>query len=590
MGLAGLLLVGLLAAPAPGAAEPATYEERRLARVLAVEGLEIDPAPNGKRVAFVRVVREDVFVPDEWIPTFFNAFHWLTDEDVVTREVRLAPGDPYDPERAAETERILRGLGIFALTRVVPVKTDEADTVGVLVYTRDLWSLRFEQSFQLTGGVLDSALLQLTERNLFGRDKQASARVFIAPLTFSVGEVYVDPRLLGGDLAFTQSFDVVFSRETGEAEGSRGAVLVGLPLRDLAQRWGFSVDGAFDVRVLRQIRGDQVLTFDDPSTAEVEAIPRVWDQRVFSGSLGFIHQAGSRFKHRLRAGAGAAFSDAEPNAETALPPENAAAFERFVLPRSRDAIFPFVSYAGFSPVWRDFEDLATFGQTEAVRLGPFWGVSLAAPLEALGSTEDSIVVTARLGTVAPVGADGLAELAVAGETRIEGRRRVDELLYVRARGATPTFALGRLVVRGDYVGRRRDLDGTLVTLGGDNGLRGFPSEALFGFGEDLLRTNAELRSPPLVWSFLHVGAVAFYDGGSVFPHLEALRWHHSVGVGLRGLLPQFNRTSYRLDVGFPLGEPGFSVLLTAGSGQAVPVTAIEDEDYGATYGGLPAQP
>lgn len=579
-----LLAAALLASP------DLTYEDARVARVLGVERLTPDPAPEGKRIAWVRVVQEDVFVEDEWIPTFFNLFHWLTDEDVIAREVLLAPGEPYTPERAEETSRILREMDIFSLVRVVPVRVAAPDEVGVVVYTRDLWTLRLEQSFQLTGGTLDEATVQLTERNLFGRANRATVRVSIAPLSYSVGEVYLDPRLMASDLALTQSFDVIFSRETGDGEGARGSLRLERPLRNLAQRWGWGVGGEFDFRVARQIQDGEVLRYDDPGTAEVEAIRRVWDQRFVTASASGTYQVGDDFKHQFQLGGGFGRLEVEANDETGLPPESAAAFRRDVLPRERTSVYPFAGVSGFEPRWKTYRDLATFGQSEDVRLGAFWGTSVSVPLEALGSTEDAVVVGARLGYVGAFAGDGLAEVAAAGETRLEGRDRLDEVLYLRARGATPTLGLGRLVLRGDYTGRRDDSASTLVSLGGDNGLRGYESQAFFGFGVDLLRAGLEYRTAPWVWSFVHVGGVLFYDGGSVFERLEDVAWHHSAGLGLRALVPQFNRVSYRVDVGFPLDAGGFQVLISAGSGQAVPTTRYEDALYQSNIGGLPVQP
>jgi hypothetical protein len=46
------------------------------------------------------------------------------------------------------------------------------------------------------------------------------------------------------------------------------------------------------------------------------------------------------------------------------------------------------------------------------------------------------------------------------------------------------------------------------------------------------------------------------------------------------LFPQFNQTPFRLDLGVPLDEEGFSVLLSYGSEQAIPLTAADDAALG----------
>jgi hemolysin activation/secretion protein len=125
---------------------------------------------------------------------------------------------------------------------------------------------------------------------------------------------------------------------------------------------------------------------------------------------------------------------------------------------------------------------------------------------------------------------------------------------------------------------RNDTSNRNVTLGGDNGLRGFGTAQLPARespGDNLIRANLELRSLPLVWQTLHVGFVAFYDVGSVYDRLSSLEVHHAVGLGMRILFSQFNRFSYRADAGVPLEAGPFSYSFAAN--QAVPLTADEDE-------------
>src|SRR4051794_11778772 len=45
-----------------------SYEQQRVNHVLAEQKFDLEPAPEGKRIAFVRIVRDDVFVKDEIWP------------------------------------------------------------------------------------------------------------------------------------------------------------------------------------------------------------------------------------------------------------------------------------------------------------------------------------------------------------------------------------------------------------------------------------------------------------------------------------------------------------------------------------------
>lgn len=571
-----LLLSALLAAPA--AAVP--YEDARTEAVLEAEGLVTHPQPEGKHIAFVRLVRHDVFREDEIIPPFFNVFHALTDEDVVQRELIFGLGDRYSEETIQETRRILRAMGIFALVRVVAVEVPgKPDEVGVLVFTRDLWSLRLEQRFQFNDGQIDELTLQLTELNLGGRAKKLTARFNLVPFEYSLGQVYVDRRVFGGDLLFLETADLIFNRQTDAIEGGRVFLRLDRPLWDLSQRWGFTTQLLYDQRVGRQVSGGRILTWDDPRTPQEDEIPREWDQRLVGGVGAVSHQLGKDVKHRFTGGFGV--SDFTAKAEGGFEP----------LDRTR--VYPFVAYGGFFPRYRIWHDLATYGVAEDVRLGPAWNVRLATPLEAFGSDIDSVDLSVGLSQVEDWGGDGLIEGAVAVEGSVERRGNVDEDFFFRLRGATPRADLGRLVTRWDWfvrreVGPRRSQ--ALVSLGGDNGLRGYPSQAFYGFGEDLLRGSVEWRTRPLEWHSVHVGGVMFYDTGSIHEHIAEPDFHHSVGLGGRFLLPQFNRYVYRVDLGVPLDGTGFMVRLAGGSNQMTPLTEAEDEIYENSIGGVSVQP
>jgi hypothetical protein len=556
----------------------ASWEETRTRSMLETQGVTLEPAPEGKRIAFVRIVRDDVFAQNELVPTFFNMFHALTREDIVRDEVLFAEGESYDTARVEETARNLRRIGIFNLVRVVPVRTERAEEVGVVVYTRDLWSLRAEQRLQLNDGQIDTLTLQLTELNLAGRAKRLTGRFNLTPFEWAGGLVYIDRRLGGGSLLLLQSADLIFNRETNALEGGQALLRLEDPFRDLSPQWGFASSLYYDERISRQVSGGVVLAWDDPRTAEVEAIPREWDQRTLSVVGLARHQMGKAVVHQ--AGFGAGVSDFSTDGRYRNRPE------------ARRRLYPVVTYGGFVPRWRTYRDLGTFGLSEDVRLGPSWNVRLAAPLGALGSTTTATELSAGVSVVEAFAGDGLTELAVAGEAVAERTGYLGQVVYLRARGASPTLGIGRLVLRADAYLRRTGEDqrsGTLVTLGGDNGLRGYPSQAFFGFGDNLARGSFEWRTRPVEWASVHLGGLLFYDVGSVYPTLEDAEWHHSVGFGLRFLMPQFNRYAYRLDAGFPL-EGGFMVRISAGSHQSVPLTETEDELYEHFVGGLSAQP
>ena len=619
-----------LVAPAHAGEDP-SYEDARLARALGEGGYTVVADPQGRPIRKIHIIRHDVLAEDELFPTFFNIFHALTRTGVIRRELLFAVGDRWQQPRADESMRNLRALGIFTIVRVVgvvphdpaaglaapampagdpvvppngptpvapcappPAAPDHAppvapdappardaapppaagdDAIDVVVFTRDLWSIRVETTFQVTDGFLDQLAINLIERNLAGEGKQAALRFELLPRTFSLGETFYDPRLLGGALALDQTFDVVFNRASGAPEGSRGTLALGIPLRDLHQAWGFDARVGYDDTIGRQLSGRQLLTYDVPETVATEAIPRVWDQHIVSASVQLRYQTGDSVKSRIAGGFGGSDLALAPRGD--LTREEAAAFRRDVLPPTRRQLYPFVTWTGFTPDYTTFVDLASYGLTEDVRLGPWWVAQLAFPLEAFGSSDDALSWALSAGFVAAPGG-GLVDLQAELAGRLEQSRVIDQRYNLRLRGATPPLGFGRLVASAYYEGRVHDSGQTLVTLGGDNGLRGYASQTFYGYGASRLRLNAEWRTPPWVIASAHLGGIVFWDGGAVWDGVSRFALRQSVGLGVRLLFPQFNRFTFRIDLGVPLDGDGFTVLATFGSLQAVPLTAAED--------------
>ncbi len=600
-------------APAPASPPPLNYELKHVVSVLRGNGLIPDRAPEGKTIAWIRTARFPVFIPEEPFPTFFNALHFTTTEPTILREVLLKPGMQWEAALAQETARNLRGMAIFNVVAVVPVRTADPAQIGLLVVTRDLWSLRTETRFQLTGGFVDALLVQLTERNLLGRDKRASLRFELEPLDFALGAVYVDPRLLGEPLRLVTTFDTRFERASGDYDGLTGYFELGRPLYDLQQRWGFSFAAQYEQYTERQAQRSGLLTFTedgcDPAAEGADCLTagRTWDHRLIGvAALGRI-QRGKRWIVRVAGGAGFVRQDADANAAAALPQGDdpravafRAAFADAVLPRERQWVYPTVNARLFRNRHQVYRDLAGFGLSEDVRLGPEVFVDLRLPLEAFGSSESLLDLGGSLVWREAWLGDGLVELAGGVRSRLwlgdgagDAQRGdwFDVRALTRVRGATPSLGFGRVVLRADWLVQRAQLTPGLVTLGGHNGLRGYPSQSLFDFGADRLRGNVEYRTPPWVLSFLHFGAVAFFDAGALYDDLGDAYLHHSAGLGLRMVVPQASGFAYRLDFGVPTdGSRGFTVQFGFETSQAVPVTPKEDLLYDFSVGGLSNQP
>ena len=559
----------------PVLAPSVSYEQRRTELLLAQKKLEQEPLPEGKRIAYVLVQRDDVFVDDEVWPVWLNWFHGRTRESVVQRELLFAKGEPFSLARIEETMRNLRNMGIFALIRITPVKTGNPDEVAVVVHTRDLWSLRFEQDFNYSSQ-LNSLLLRVTERNFLGRNKSIGADYTLLPKNYALSESYYARRVWGSSLALRQGAGLIFNRGSSRVEGKLASTSVGQPFYFLAQRYAWLGSYAYDNRVYRGLRGTKVASFPlyDPDDPEGPYARRVYRGRVHKASLLGYTRFGERTKQTFGAGWSLYSLQVAPNRETMLPEQLREDFERLVLPQERLDSGPILNYDFFLPNWVTFVNLATYGQSENVRVGPAATLELRVPLQALGSRRNALVASGEVGlTLAPAGALVDARAGWAG--RYQNEQLIDQKTTLLLRGASPVFSIFRFVARLSLELRKRDTQNTFVTLGSDNGLRGYESQALWGVGADRALGNFELRALPIEWQALHLGGVLFYDVGSVYKHVSALHAYHAVGVGVRLLFPQFNRMPFSFDGGMSF-DPGFRFVPAISGGQNVAITAAEE--------------
>lgn len=530
------------------------YENLRISQWLRASKRVVERNPIGKRIDRIEVVRDNVFIKDELFPLWFNKIHWKTNKIVIEREFLFREGDLYNNEKIEETMRNLRSLAIFSHVRIVPLVSKKKEAVDLLVQTRDLWSLRVESDLQLTGNVIDFLLLQLTERNFLGRQKNATARFFLVPDSYQLGQVYLDRRIgKPGRLRFGESFDLIFNRGTNRVEGGTGFLRIGKPFYNLGATRSWEMRGSVRQEIQRRLSEGRVRSYDIPETEEEESIPQVWDERIADVELNGALRFGESFKLTLQGGLRYLEGYYEPNRETGLEDWQEPFFRRDLLPQSRRDFGPVLRYQLFTPWYRVTTNLDSYGLSENVRTGPRFEASLFTPIAELGSTFNALVVSG-LAELVGVWRDAVVAIEANAQARLQAQRVVDQRFAAQFKAASPHGRFLRLVTRLGWETVRNDTQRRQLSLGGDNGLRGFASQAFVATGGSLVRLNVEVRARAIRWRSLHLGAVAFFDAGTVYSDLDDLSMHYSLGVGLRGLLPQFNRLPLRADLGFGLGE------------------------------------
>ena len=540
-----LLLAALLSA-AP-VSQDTGYEDRLVSWGLELHGRELEPAPEGKRLEEVLVASEDVFAPSDPYPLFLNLIHVRTREPVIRREVLLSVGDLWDAHRVQETERNLRRLFLLAVVKVVAVKGKEGG-VALLVVSKDRWSLRLSNSFTLIGSLLQFLQLQLIEVNFNGWGQQLALNTTVRLDTFSVGQLFIERRLLGSRWSLGETAALIFSRQTGALEGTVGQVTFGRPIITLDQEWGFLFDGTWNSRRRRVFRGATVWELPYPDQSGSETVPLVYDVREFAGEATLTRSFGRALKVDVSASLGAWSRQYKP---ALMEGEKADWLNANYLPRSENVTYASASVRAFPADYKVLRNLDTFELSEDYQLG--WvaqgGVRWAFPLPFAPSSFVEVGASLRYRFYR---ADDLFTVTVAGALRIRpGQETANRRFAAELSNYSPQFYGGRFVSRVLVDFKGNDLDNRQLLLGGSTGLRGaFPEQFT---GRNLVLGNFEYRARPIeLWSNW-LGLVIFYDVGSAFDAKVNLT--HTLGLGFRLLLPQLNKEVLRIDFGFVFGGP-----------------------------------
>lgn len=556
--LSRLAVLALIAAGS-ALAQEAGYEDRIEEWALRMEGLEREPHPEGKRIEKIYVRSENVVAPTDPWPRILNAVHVKTREHVIRRELLVKEGDSYDSEAVAESERNLRQLFILAIARVIPVKGSTPESVGLLVVTKDLWSLRLNTQINTVGSLVQLLRVRPSEQNFLGLNQQLSLDFILRLDTMSFGQAFTDPRLFGTRLALSESAAIIVNRSSGKVEGSRGRVALEQPLYSLATETAFGLAGSWQVQTTRIYQGANIfqLPYPDPAT-QTDTVPFVYQDQTVDGVASYTRSFGRLFKTNVGPFVGAYTRRYASAPEIPLSDAQRAWLVATKLPRSEDAVYLGAALQLYRADFRIFRNLQTFALSEDVQLGHMIQFLLRwSP--GFGSTAGFLESGASFRYRLYAGGD-LATLTLAARARLmpstpETSSLVNRRFAAELVNYSPVIGIGRVAFRSLVDLLYQDLNHGFFLLGGGNGLRGASPEILTGTRRLLI--NLEYRTLPWEFHTLHAGLVVFYDAGSAFSDAASLKnnFTHTIGIGLRTLFPQFDTQTFRIDFGYVIRGP-----------------------------------
>jgi hypothetical protein len=505
-----------------------------------------DPIPAGASIGEVRIVAADIFDPahpgeNNWIFRTANRVHLETRPSVIARQLLFKTGDPYLPERLAESERLLRLNAYLYDAKIRPVAYHDGK-VDVEVTTRDVWTLNLGAGFSRAGGK-NFTTFQIEDSNFLGTGKEVSIlRTSDVDRTSNVVR-YRDPNLLGSRVQLETAY-------ADNSDGRRGRFDLDRPFYSLDTRWSARLRGIRDSRELSLFElGKAFQTFR-----------RKQDFLELQGGLsrGLVNGRA----HRLRFGFSYdrnRFESLTVIEPTPRPGPGAIPKPKRTLapPPPRTLAFPWIALDSVDDGYIEERDLNRIERTEDLNLGrqthfrvgysspSFGGDRNQAVGEASGSagwkpTPGQLLLTSG-GVATRYGSGGIADLAASFRLRYSVRDLGKNLLFV--------------AFYGDVL-HRPDADHQLL-LGGENGLRGYPIRFQAGDRRVLLTLEQRFYWDREIFHLAHLGAAVFFDAGQAWflesPTLQQRQLLKDIGLGLRIASSRSARGAVvHLDVAFPL--------------------------------------
>jgi hypothetical protein len=544
------------AAPRSLTHEYSAYEKESLAKALSETQRALEPAPEGKIIEGWDVVTLDVFEERDPVPRFFNVFHWTSLPYTISRELLLRDGDRYRGVLIDETARNLRALSNqLSLVMVVPVRGSGPDRVRILLITKDVWSLRLNSNFRYVAGRLEDLILQPSEQNVFGTHHVAAFQFRLRPLSYNLGGYYRIPWLFGTRIQAIANANVIMNRERDQPEGSFGSFVLRRPLFSTRTEWSWEARTDWTYDVYRNYQNGALAFYDArEATPNVDdRIPWEFRRSLLTARVGATRSFGWAFKNDVSFGFEANERSFRTYDLSGFDPAAAAEFVARRVPTSDRRIGPYVQYRTYRTDFMRVLDVEILGLQEDFRLGHDIVATVYPLVRAFGSTRDVLGTNLRAQYTQPLH-DGFVRASAEGTVEAQIDRIADAKIESRIRIVSPSTGLGRMVFDGGWIRRFRNYLNSNEFLGGGSRPRGWPTASLVG--ANAVAYTVEWRTRAVEILKTQWGLVGFFDAGDAYDRPAELTMRHSVGLGVRALFPQFDRQTFRLDVGFPIAPGG----------------------------------
>lgn len=447
--------------------------------------------PPGATIGEIRVHNRPIFDTDK--PDQDNALYrllnWLnlpTWDSALASQLVFAEGEYFSADELAESERILRSRQYLTAAWISPVRVC-GDEVDVSVLVRDTWTLFPSLGVSRSGGE-SKATVGVSDPNFLGSGKSVSISRTRDADRSTTSFSFNDPNLLGSRWEANLGYE---DRSDGEGR----SIAIERPFYSERALWSFGVQGTEDRREDSLFfGGEKVSRFErDRSSASISYGTALGSSGVLQPRL----LAGYRYEEQR-------FSPVEGR----TPPDP--------FPGDRVLSYPWLGFQWRENRFHETANLTQLQRVEDVRDGIDFRTELGYSSETLGGTEDRLVIQHDFSDSIIATPRAFADYRVtqSGHYRLD-ESRVENLVaslqgryfYGGAERWTSWYAMLEATAARNLTADQQ------LTLGGDNGLRGYPRHYQQGNRRFLATLERRYFPDWHPFSLFRIGGVAFVDVG-----------------------------------------------------------------------------
>lgn len=488
-----------------------------------------DAQAKDLRFGYIQIEAGNVFNPDlpeesHWYHHLTNQLHLKTQDKVIAKTLLFKTGDPFDFSLLAESERLLRARKHLKDAQI-SIQQICGQQVNLRVITTDNWTLAPALSFGRSGGN-NSKSISLEEHNFLGLGKELSLGFKQDEQRNQTKLTYNDPQVLG-----TRYHLLLGLQNNSDGKGHQFSI--GFPFYKLAEQRAWGLESI----ALRQ----EVSNYVDGEVTRKIGVDTQQDSIFY----GWSNNKTPRLTERYRFGW-------QQERRRYFPTESTPEIQ----PESKQA-YPWVSYELLEDHYTKRENFKTMGRTEDIALGHQFLIEAGFLHPSFGADDTYLKLFSRYSKgyspsnnqLSVFTADAATWLGNGPYQGLRANLKAEWNLYNDSRASWH--------LSGEWHMADNLQHGEQLLLGGDNGLRGYPTGYRSGEHSALVSAERRYYFNKNLFGIAKLGAAAFIDAGTTWGSDQKAAWFGDAGIGLR-IIPTRSSSGkiIHVDVAVPFSAQG----------------------------------